>query len=115
MTSKIWVFIITIVLVCICCCPTNYVETPETTTSEITTTSEPTTTTVEVATTQEKESTTVELETTTKKTTTTEHTTLPENIYSVPNVDTSFKSWTNYRMVSKSSHQWNRILSNENT
>ena len=48
MTSKIWVFIITIVLVCICCCPTNYVETPETTTSEITTTSEPTTTTVEV-------------------------------------------------------------------
>lgn len=114
MTSKIWVFIITIVLVCICCCPTNYVETPETTTSEITTTSEPTTTTVEVATTQEKESTTVELETTTKKTTTTEHTTLPENIYSVPNVDTSFKSWTNYRMVSKSSPQWNRILCNEN-
>ncbi len=36
------------------------------------------------------------------------------NTYNVPNIDTSFKSWTNYQIVNRNSPQWNRVLCNDN-
>lgn len=73
----------------------------ETTTTEITTVEETTT-----------ETTTVEV--TTEKKTTTEHITVISNKYDIPSNGGKFKSYTNYRLIGKSSPQWTKVQCHTN-
>lgn len=65
-----------------------------------------------------KEETTYEKETTHEEKTSTvditEYDDDDANTYNIPNIDTSFKSWTNYQIVNRNSPQWNRVLCNDN-
>lgn len=131
MKQKVLIVIVTMVLVITYCLirTTDHDETPsETTTSttttnvEITTNTEETTSIEETttsnetnstqATTSKKEMTTVR--TTESQTSTTKNKATSKDMYNVPNIDTSFKSWTSYQLVNRNSPQWNKVLCNSN-